>query len=86
MNKWTHNVQLVRLEMPASSDIDHHDALVAFNKDLELLMLQHFGGHSVVSYIGFYRADKNWDNIEQDGRCINSPSRGFNKDGVDNEP
>lgn len=85
MPRWTHNVQLIRLAFPPCTDTVHHAKLVSFNKDLEALLSQHDLPHDA-SYIGFYRADKNWDNIDTPGACINHCDRGSNADGVDNEP
>lgn len=83
--RWTHNVQLVRLPFPPFTDTVHHEKLVAFNRDLEDLLIKHDLPREV-SYIGFYRADKNWDNIDTPGACVNHCDRGANADGVDNEP
>lgn len=85
MPRWTHNVQLIRLAFPPFTDTIHHDKLVAFNRDLEDLLTKHDLPRDV-SYIGFYRADKNWDNIDTIGACINHCDRGSISDGVDNEP
>jgi hypothetical protein len=82
--RWTHNVQLVRLAFPPFTDTIHHDKLVAFNRDLEDLLTKHDLPREP-SYIGFYRADKNWDNIDTIG-AFNHCDRGSNADGVDNEP
>ena len=84
--RWTHNVQLLRLWMPPQQDDDHHKSLVAFNEDLQRLLVKHFGRLSLPSYTGFYRADSNWDNIDKPDAVVNHPDRGFNSEGVDNEP
>jgi hypothetical protein len=86
MPAWSHNVQLVRLWMPPQMDAPHHKSLVAFDKDLQKLLVTHFGNSAISSYIGFYRSNHDWDNIETPNACINNPLRGSNKDGVDNEP
>lgn len=83
--RWTHNVQLVRIPFPPFTDEVHHEKLVALNRDLEELLAKH-NLFREVSYIGFYRADKNWDNIDNPKSCINQPNRGVNANGVDNEP
>lgn len=85
MPRWTHNVQLVRLAFHPLSDEDHHAKLVAFNRDLEDLLAKH-GQPRTPSYIGFYRANADWDNIDRPKSCVNQPDRGSNSDGVDNEP
>jgi hypothetical protein len=83
---WSHNVQLIRLWMPAQQDTDHHKSLIAFDKDLEKLLLKHFGKSSFPSYIGFYRANADWDNIDTPTSCIASPNRGARDSEIDNEP
>lgn len=83
--QWTHNVQHLRLPFPPLTDVDHHARLVAFNSDLEALLVKH-GLACEPSYVGFYRADKNWDNIDTLGDCVNYCDRGDNAEGVDNEP
>lgn len=85
MPRWTHNVQILRLPFPPLTDTAHHKELVAFNRDLEALLAKH-GFPVEPSYVGFYRADKNWDNVDFPGACINHCNRGSNSDGVDNEP
>lgn len=76
--RWTHNVQLIRLAFPPFTDTVHHEKLVAFHADLADLLAKH-DLPSEPSYIGFYRADSNWDNVD-------GTDRGSNSDGVDNEP
>ena len=86
MPAWSHNVQLVRLWMPPQMDNPHHKSLVAFDKDLQALLTKHFGNKSIPSYIGFYRGNPDWDPVEKPDACVAYPTRGDNKDGVDNEP
>ena len=83
--RWTHNVQILRLAFPPFSDHLHHEKLVDFNRDLEALLVSHDMPRDV-SYLGFYRANSDWDNIDQPGSCINHPNRGKAADGIDNEP
>lgn len=83
--RWTHNVQIVRLAFPPFTDTVHHAKLVAFNKDLEDLLAKHDLPREP-SYVGFYRANSDWDNIDFPKSCANHPNRGANADGVDNEP
>lgn len=83
--RWTHNVQLIRLAFPPFQDDTHHDKLVAFNRDLEDLLVRHDLPRDA-SYTGFYRANADWDNVESLSSCTNHPTRGKSADGVDNEP
>ena len=85
MPRWTHNVQLVRFAFPPSLDERHHEALIAFDKDLRKLLAAH-DLPSEPSYIGFYRADCNWDNIDTPNACVCGPNRGANTPELDNEP
>jgi|LauGreDrversion4_2_1035121.scaffolds.fasta_scaffold60018_5 hypothetical protein len=83
--RWTHNVQHIRLAFPPFTDANHHAKLVAFHQDLVDLLAKH-DLPSDPSYTGFYRADADWDNIDQPKECVNSCDRGTNSDGVDNAP
>lgn len=85
MPRWTHNVQLIRLAFPPVTDTVHHEKLLALHDDLQALLAKHDLPRDP-SYIGFYRADKNWDNIDTPGACVNHCDRGSNSGGVDNEP
>lgn len=83
--RWTHNVQLIRLAFPPLLDTKHHEKLLALDARLRELLAE-LDLPSEPSYTGFYRADKNWDNIDTPGACVNHCDRGANSDGVDNEP
>jgi len=85
MPRWSHNVQLVRFAFPPSTDERHHAALVAFDKDLRALLAKH-DLPSEPSYIGFYRANSDWDNIDTPTACINCANRGARTPELDNEP
>ena len=86
MPDWTHNVQFIRLWMPSQQDTEHHASLIAFNKDLSKLLTKHFGKSSLASYVGVYRADSDWDPIENPDACVGYPNRGANTPDLDNEP
>jgi hypothetical protein len=83
--RWTHNVQLIRLAFPPFTDTVHHEKLLALHNDLVELLVRH-DLPSEPSYIGFYRANSDWDNIDTPGACVNHCDRGSNSDGIDNEP
>jgi hypothetical protein len=83
--RWSHNVQHIRLAFPPFLDSDHHEKLVALNRDLVKLLAKH-DLPSEPSYTGFYRANSDWDNIDRPTDCVNHCDRGSNSDGVDNEP
>ncbi len=83
--RWTHNVQIVRIAFPPFLDHTHHKKLVAFDKDLRELLAKH-DLPSEPSYIGFYRANSDWDNIDTPDSCIAGPNRGSNTKELDNEP
>ena len=83
--RWTHNVQLIRLAFPPFTDTVHHEKLVALDARLRELLAE-LDLPSEPSYTGFYRADKNWDNIDTPGACVNHCDRGSNAEGIDNEP
>jgi len=83
---WTHNVQMVRLWMPPREDGDHHKSLVNFSKDLDKLLYEWFGPEAIASFTGFYRANKDWDNVDTPDACLNHPDRGDNTEELDNEP
>jgi len=85
MPEWTHNVQLLRLWMPPKLDPEHHASLIAFNNDLSKLLIKQFGKSSLASYLGFYRANPDWDNIDTPKSCIAQPNRGDNTPELDNE-
>jgi hypothetical protein len=84
-NRWTHNVQLARFAFPPFADDTHHEKLVAFARDLNDLLCKHDLPLDP-SFIGFYRADADWDNIEHPDSCVNYPTRGKSAEGIDNEP
>ena len=83
---WTHNVQIVRLWMPPMKDDEHHQNLIGFSKDLDLLLVKWFGLGSMSSYMGFYRANIDWDNVDTPNACMNTPNRGERTPELDNEP
>jgi len=76
--RWSHNVQHIRLAFPPFLDETHHQKLVALHADLIELLAKH-DLPTEPSYIGFYRANADWDNTE-------TTMRGANSDGVDNAP
>lgn len=84
-NRWTHNVQIVRFAFPPSHDEQHHATLIEFDRRLSEL-LKDMGLASEPSYIGFYRANADWDNVDKPDACVNCPDRGSNDEGLDNEP
>jgi hypothetical protein len=81
----THNVQHLRISFPPLGDAEHHAALVRFDARLTEV-LEELGLSREVSYVGFYRADHNWDNVDTLGACVCGPDRGGNGEGIDNEP
>jgi len=83
--RWTHNVQLVRLAFPPFTDTIHHEKLIAFDKELRDLLVRH-DLPSEPSYIGFYRANADWDNIDTPDACVARPDRGARTEDLDNEP
>lgn len=83
--RWTHNVQLVRLAFPPFVDHIHHEKLLALHKDLRDLLAKH-DLPSEPSYIGFYRANSDWDNIDTPNDCVCYPNRGTRDSEIDNEP
>ena len=83
--RWTHNVQIVRIPFPPFDDETHHEKLVAFNRDLEELLVRHDLPREA-SYLGFYRANADWDNVEFLESCTNQPTRGKSEEGIDNQP
>ena len=83
--EWTHNVQIVRLELPAMEDGAHHEAMVDVAAEIGNILQRRFG-QGVVSCTGFYRADSNWDNVDTPDACVNHPTRGVRDGRLDNEP
>lgn len=84
---WERNVQHLRVEFPPLQDSKQDDEALVLAKMIEEYMKQRFVGFGykttgVVSLGGFYRGDHNWDNIDQQGSCVNFPNRGKG----DNEP
>lgn len=83
---WERNVQHLRVEFPTLQDEDQDSeakALAIFISDY--LKKRFFGEKfvpSVVSLGGFYRGDKNWDNVDEPNACVNHPNRGSGE----NEP
>lgn len=83
--RWSHNVQLIRLAFPPCTDTVHHAKLLAFDARVRELLAE-LDLPSEPSYLGFYRANADWDNIDQPTACVNHCDRGSNSDGLDNEP
>lgn len=82
--RWTHNVQIIRLSFPPFLNNAHHEKLVALHHDLRDLLAKH-DLPSEPSYLGFYRADADWDNVDSDS-CVNYPDRGTRDSEIDNAP
>lgn len=83
--RWTHNVQIVRFAFPPSPDEQHHAHLVEFDRRLSEL-LKDMGLAAEPSYVGFYRANADWDNVDKPDACVNYPDRGTSTKDLDNEP
>lgn len=91
---WERNVQILRVEFPPLQDAVQDEEAALLAKIIQEFLQQRFLGsgyrmedgrcltNGVVSLGGFYRADSNWDNIDQYGSCVNTPNRGSG----DNEP
>lgn len=78
-DKWTHNVQIMRIEMPALKCRAHHDELFKVVKAFERSLEKQFGKTMTVSCVGFYRATWDWDPVDGE-------ERGMRTKVLDNEP
>ena len=82
---WERNVQHLRVEFPPLQDEKQDEEAIALAKIIEEYMKQKFIGYKttgVVSLGGFYRGDRNWDNVDEPDACVNHPNRGSGE----NEP
>lgn len=83
--QWVRNVQHLRVEFPPIQDETQDEEACVLARMIEAYMKQRFLGYKtegIVSLGGFYRGDHDWDNIDQQGSCVNSPNRGSGE----NEP
>lgn len=83
--RWTHNVQHIRLAFPPFTDTIHHEKLLALHKGL-VELLAHHDLPTEPSYLGFYRADSNWDNIDRPTDSMTHCDRGSRDSEIDNAP
>jgi hypothetical protein len=83
---WDRNVQHLRVEFPTFNDNAQDKEAVLLASHITSYLKGRFEGYrgytGIVSLSGFYRGDHNWDNIKQQGECVNYPDRGSG----DNEP
>lgn len=83
---WVRNIQLLRVEFPILSDSVQDNETRLLVESCEKYLRNRFAGEItdklIVCSDGFFRADYNWDNIDEPNRCVNRPTRGSGE----NEP
>lgn len=82
---WSGNAQIIRIEAPPAEDAEHHAKMLAFDADFRRILRKH-GMNERATYLGFYRANRDFDDVENLNRCVAYPHRGTNSGGLDNEP